>query len=61
VRCVKFYNILIGKPGGKRPLGRSRRRYENDIKMGLKEKLCEAWTGFSWLRIGSNRRLFCSR
>jgi hypothetical protein len=31
------YRILVGKPGGKRPLGRTRHRWEDDIKMDLRE------------------------
>jgi hypothetical protein len=31
------YNILVGKPEGRRPLGRPRRRWENNIKMDLME------------------------
>jgi hypothetical protein len=31
------FKILTGKPTGKRPLGRSRRRWENNIRMNLKE------------------------
>jgi hypothetical protein len=31
------YNVLVGKPGGKRPLGRPRRRWEKDIKMVLRD------------------------
>jgi hypothetical protein len=31
------YNILVGKPGGRRPLGRPRRRWEDNIKMDLRE------------------------
>jgi hypothetical protein len=31
------YNILVGKPEGKRPLRRPRRRWEGNIKMGLRE------------------------
>jgi hypothetical protein len=31
------YTILVGKPGGKRPLGRPRRRWENIIKMDFRE------------------------
>jgi hypothetical protein len=30
------YRILVGKPEGKRPLGRSRRRWEGNIRMDLK-------------------------
>ena len=31
------YRVLVGRPEGKRPLGRSRRRWENNIKMDLEE------------------------
>jgi hypothetical protein len=31
------YNILVGKPEGKRPLGRPRRRWEDNIEMDLQE------------------------
>jgi hypothetical protein len=31
------YNVLAGRPEGRRPLGRSRRRYEDNIKMDLRE------------------------
>jgi hypothetical protein len=31
------YRILVGKPEGKRPLARSRRRWEDNIKMDLQE------------------------
>jgi hypothetical protein len=31
------YRILVGKPEGKRPLGRPRRRWDGDIKMDLAE------------------------
>jgi hypothetical protein len=31
------YNILIGRPEGRRPLGRPRRRWEDNIKMNLRE------------------------
>ena len=39
------YRVLVGKPEGKRPLGRPRRRWENNIKMDLKEVGggCEDW------------------
>jgi hypothetical protein len=30
------YRILVGKPEGKRPLGRQRRRWEDNIKMDLR-------------------------
>jgi hypothetical protein len=31
------YKILVGKPEGKKPLGRHRRRWEDDIRMDLRE------------------------
>jgi hypothetical protein len=32
-----IYRVLVGKTAGKRPLGRPRRRWEDNIKMDLKE------------------------
>ena len=46
------YGGLVGKPEGKRPHGRPRRRWEDSIKMDLQEVGCGVWTGSSWLRIG---------
>jgi len=40
------YRVLVGKPGGKRPLGRPRRRWEDNI-------IFTKWTGSIWLRIGT--------
>ena len=34
------YRILVGKPEGKRPLGRPRRRWEDNVKMDLQEVGC---------------------
>ena len=36
------YRVLVGKHKGKRPLGRPRRRWEDNIKMDLREVGCEA-------------------
>jgi hypothetical protein len=44
------YNILVGRPEGRRPLGRPRRRWEDNIKMDLS---LEMWTELIWLRIGT--------
>ena len=33
-------SVLVGKPDGKRPLGRPRRRWEDDMKMDLQEVGC---------------------
>jgi hypothetical protein len=38
------YRILAGKPEGKRPLGRPRSRWEDNIKMDLQEVGCGVWT-----------------
>jgi hypothetical protein len=43
---------LVGKPEGRRPLGRPKRRWENNIKIDLREMERGAWTGSIWLRIG---------
>jgi hypothetical protein len=40
------YRALVGKPEGKRPLGRPRLRWEDNIKMVLQEVGCGVWTGF---------------
>jgi hypothetical protein len=42
------YGVWVGRPQGKRPLGRPRRRWENNIKMDLQEV---GWTELVWLRI----------
>ena len=44
---------LVGKPEGNRPLGRPRRRWEDNIKMDLQEVGRGLWTGWSLLRIGT--------
>jgi hypothetical protein len=35
-----LYRVLMGKPEGKRPLGRLRRRWEDGIRMDLRENGC---------------------
>ena len=45
------YKVLVGKPEGKRPLGRPRRRWKDNIKMDL--EVGSGWgAGWVWLRIG---------
>jgi hypothetical protein len=46
-----MYKILVGKPEGKRELGRPRRGWENGVRMDLTEIGWEVWSGFNWLRI----------
>jgi hypothetical protein len=48
------YRVLMGKPEGKRPLGRPRLRWKESIKMDLQEVLWEAWTGLIWLSVGTD-------
>jgi hypothetical protein len=47
------YTILVGRPEGRRSLGRPRRRWEDNIKMDLQGVGWGAWTGLMWLRIGT--------
>jgi hypothetical protein len=51
------YEILIGKPEGKRPLGRSKRRSEVDIRMAFRKEDGKMWIGCVWLRVGTGGRL----
>jgi hypothetical protein len=50
--------VLVGKPEGKRPLGRPRRRWEDGIRIDLREI---GWggglIGFDWLRVGTGGEL----
>jgi hypothetical protein len=43
----------VGKPEGRRPLGRPRRRWKDNIKMDLREVGWVVETGSIWLRIGT--------
>jgi hypothetical protein len=44
--------ILVGKPEGKRPLGRPRRRWVDNIKMNLREI---GWDGMDWTDLAEDR------
>jgi hypothetical protein len=46
------YRILEGKPDGKRPAGRPRRRWVKNIKMYLRQDGM-VWVGLVWLRTGT--------
>jgi hypothetical protein len=46
------YRILVEKPAGKRPLGRPRRRWEDNIKIDLRET---GWGGVDWLDLAQDR------
>ena len=45
------YRVLVGKPGGKRPLGRLRRRWDDNIKMDIQEVGCG---GVDWLELAQD-------
>jgi hypothetical protein len=47
--------VFMGKPEGKRPLERSRRRWENNIKINLRER---EWGGMNWIDLAQNRGLW---
>jgi len=47
------YRVFVGKPWGKRPLEKPRRRWEDNIKIDLRKWDVGLWTGSSWLRIGT--------
>jgi hypothetical protein len=51
------YRLLVGKPERKRPLGRPRRRWVDNIRMDLGEGDGVMWTGLVWLRIGTGGEL----
>jgi hypothetical protein len=46
------YRVLIGRPEGKRPLGRPRRRWEGNIKMDLREIRID---GTNWIQLAQDR------
>jgi hypothetical protein len=50
---TKAYKVLVGNPEGKRPLVRPRRRWEDGIRLDLREIGLGLWIGFDWLRIGT--------
>jgi hypothetical protein len=45
------YRILLGRPDGKRPLGRPRRRRAKNIKIDLREL---GWDGMDWIDLAQN-------
>jgi hypothetical protein len=44
--------VLVGKPEGKRPLGRPRRRWEDEIRMDLREI---SWGSVEWIQLAQDR------
>jgi len=47
-----IYRVLVQKPEGKRPLGRPRFRWEDNIKMGLQEVGCGS---MNWIKLAEDR------
>jgi len=47
-----LYRVLVGKPEGRRPLGRPRRSWDYNIKMDLKEVGCGV---LDWIELAQNR------
>ena len=47
-----MYRVLVGKPEGKKPLGRPRRRWVDNIKMDLQEVGCR---GMDWIELAQDR------
>ena len=47
------YRVLVGKPEGKRPLRKHRRRSEDNIKTNLQDVGMGAWNRSIWLRTGT--------
>jgi hypothetical protein len=45
------YRVLVGKPEGRRPLGRHRRRWEDNIKMNFQEVGCG---GVDWIALAQD-------
>jgi hypothetical protein len=56
VACIgegnDVYRVLVGRPEGKRPLGRPRRRYEDNIKLDLRETGID---GANWIQLSRDR------
>jgi hypothetical protein len=50
----KLYKVLMGKHEGKRPLGRPRRRWENGIRMDLRE-IGLGGEGMDWIGLAQDR------
>jgi hypothetical protein len=46
------YRVLVGKPEGKKPVGRPRRSWEDNIKMDLQKVGCE---GMDWIELAQER------
>jgi hypothetical protein len=48
----KLFKVLVGKPEGKRPLGKPRHRWEDGIRMDLREI---GWKSVEWIKLAQDR------
>jgi len=55
-RCV--YRVLVGKPERKRPLGRPKRRWEDNIKIDVQDVGCE---GMDWIELAQDMERWRAR
>jgi len=51
------YGVLVGKPEGRRPMGRPRRRWEDNIGMDLREVGCGC---VDWMELAQDRDRWCA-
>ena len=51
------YRVLVGQPEGRRLLGRPRRRWEDNIRMDLREVGCG---GMGWMELAQDRDRWCA-
>jgi len=51
-RRGEVYRVSVGKPEGKRPLGRPKRRWEDNIKLDLQKVECR---GMEWIKLAHDR------
>jgi hypothetical protein len=51
-KIYRVYRVLVGRPEGKRPLGRPRRRWEENIKLDLREIGID---GANWIQLAQDR------
>jgi hypothetical protein len=49
---IGVYRILVGRPEGKRQIGRPRRRWEDNIEIDVKEV---GWRGMDWIDLAEDR------
>jgi hypothetical protein len=50
-----MYRVLLGKPEGNSPLGRPRRRWEDNIKVDIQEEGCG---GMDWIELAQDRDMW---